>query len=60
MSKILECNKVDPSLNCDYVVRGESEQEVIQNAALHAQQHGIRNVTPELMERVKANIHDEF
>lgn len=59
MSKILECAKVDPSTNCQYVVRGETEEEVLQNAAVHAQQHGIREVTPELMERVKQNIHEE-
>jgi predicted small metal-binding protein len=35
------------------------QQEVLQKAAEHAQEHGIRQVTPELMERVKANIRDE-
>jgi predicted small metal-binding protein len=59
MSKILECSKVDPSSNCQYQIRGETEQEVLQNAKLHAQQHGIQDLTPELMERVKQNIHEE-
>ncbi len=58
MPKLLECAKVDPSSGCQHVVRGETEAEVLQNAAEHAQQHGIREVTPELMERVKANIRD--
>jgi len=59
MSKVLECSKVDPVSGCQYVVRGNTEEEVLQNAAVHAEQHGIRQMTPELMERVKANIHDE-
>ena len=58
MPKILECAKVDPSSGCQHVVRGETEEEVLQGAAQHAQEHGIREVTPELVERVKANIRD--
>jgi len=58
MPKVLECAKVDPSSGCQHVVRGETEDEVLRNAAEHAQEHGIREVTPELMERVKANIRD--
>jgi predicted small metal-binding protein len=37
---------------------GRDEEEVLQKAAEHAKEHGIREVTPELMERVKANIRD--
>lgn len=59
MSKILECSKVDPSTGCNYIVRGETEQEVLQNAALHAQQHGIKDLSPDLLQRVKQNIHEE-
>jgi len=58
MAKVLECAKVDPSSGCNYVVRGETEEELLRNVALHAKDHGIREVTPELMELVKANIHD--
>jgi predicted small metal-binding protein len=58
MPKLLECAKVDPSSGCQHVVRGETEEEVLQKAAQHAQEHGIREVTPEVMERVKANIRD--
>ena len=56
MAKILECAKVDPSSGCNYVVRGETEEEVLQKASEHAKEHGIRQVTPEMMERVKASI----
>jgi predicted small metal-binding protein len=58
MEKILECAKVDPSSGCQFVVRGETEEAVLQKVAAHAMDHGIREVTPELIERVKANIHD--
>jgi predicted small metal-binding protein len=58
MPKLLECAKVDPSSGCQHVVRGETEDEVLQKAGEHAQEHGIREITPELMERVKANIQD--
>jgi predicted small metal-binding protein len=58
MAKILECAKVDPSSGCQHVVRGETEEEVLKKAAQHAQEHGIKQVTPELMERVKANIRN--
>jgi hypothetical protein len=29
MGKMLECAKVDPSSNCQHVVRGETEEEVL-------------------------------
>jgi len=56
MAKILECAKVDPSSGCKYVVRGETEEEVLQKASEHAKEHGIREVTPEMINRVKASI----
>ncbi len=58
MAKILECAKVDPSSGCRHIVRGETVEQVLEKAAEHAKEHGIREVTPELMERVKANIRD--
>ncbi len=60
MAKILECAKVDPSSGCRHVIRGETEEEVFQRAAEHAREHGIRDVTPELIVRVKANIRDAW
>lgn len=59
MPKIVDCAKVDPSTGCSHVVRGETEEELLKNAERHAREHGIVEVTPELMERVKANIRDE-
>ena len=59
MSKVIECAKVDPSSGCTHVVRGNSEEEVLKNAMEHAKQHGIRQVTPELMAKVKGAIQEE-
>jgi predicted small metal-binding protein len=59
MSKAVECAKVDPSSGCQHVVRGDTEEQVLRKAAEHAKEHGILEATPEMMELVKANIHDE-
>ena len=59
MSKIIDCNKVNPASGCDHVVRGETEDELLRNAAEHAKEHGIVEVTPEIMEMIKANIEEE-
>ena len=58
MAKIPEGAKVDPSSGCQHVIRGETEEEVLKQAAEHTKEHGSREVTPELIERVKANIRD--
>jgi predicted small metal-binding protein len=59
MGKIVECAKVDPSSGCQYVVRGATEEDVLEKAGEHAKEHGIREVTPELMAQVRAKIRDE-
>jgi len=59
MTKIVECAKVDPSSGCTHVVRGKDEEEVLKNAMEHAKEHGICEVTPELMAKVKAAIRDD-
>ena len=58
MAKILECAKVDPSSGCQHVVRAETEEELFQKAAEHAKEHGIRDVTPQLMEKIRAAIRE--
>jgi predicted small metal-binding protein len=52
----VECAKVDPSSGCKHVVRGETEEAVLKKAGEHAKQHGIREVRPEPLDRVTANI----
>ena len=58
MAKILECAKVDPSSGCNYVARGETEDEVLRKVSEHAKEHGMSQVSPELMKRVKENIRE--
>ncbi len=59
MAKIVECAKVDPSSGCTHIMRGETEEELFKNAAEHAKEHGIKEVTPELMMKLKAAIREE-
>lgn len=58
MAKILECTSVNPASGCKYTARGETEEEVLQQVAVHAKEHGIHEVTAELLDKVKANIHE--
>lgn len=59
MGKIIDCNKVNPTSDCHHVVRGETEEEVLENAKKHAAEHGYKEVTPELVAMIKSNIRDE-
>lgn len=59
MGKIIDCNKVNPASGCNHVVRGETEEELLRNAAQHAKEHGIVEVTPDLIDQIKANIEDD-
>jgi predicted small metal-binding protein len=58
MAKALHCN--DLMAGCEFVARGESEQEVLQAAAEHARTaHNLAEITPELADKVKSAIRDE-
>ena len=59
MGKIIDCGKVNPASGCHHVVRGDTEEEVLKNAKAHAKEHGIVEVTPELIQMIKAHIEDE-
>lgn len=59
MGKIIDCGKVNPASGCGHVVRGETMEELMKNAQAHAKEHGITDITPELMEKIKANIEDD-
>ncbi len=53
--KHLRCR--DVGLDCDFVARGASEDEVMQKAAAHAERdHGIRQIPPDLAARARAAI----
>jgi len=58
MGKILHCR--DVGSDCDYVVRGATEKEVLQRAAEHAKKdHGLSEISPQMTERLRAAIRDE-
>ena len=49
----------DAGMKCDYVARGQTDDDIVKDARTHAQQaHGM-NVTPELEKTVRGLIHDE-
>lgn len=58
MAKVLTCREV--GMDCDFVARGNSEEEILAQAAAHARKdHGFTSIPPEVIEKVKAAIHDE-
>lgn len=58
MSKRMNCRDVGP--DCDFVAKGETEDEVMTQVAEHARDvHGFESVPPELAEKAKAAIRDE-
>ena len=58
MGKIIDCHKVNPTSDCQHVVPGANEEEVLRNAAEHAKEHGLAP-TPELLAQVKLFNQDE-
>lgn len=55
--KTLHCR--DAGFDCEGVIRANSEEEVLNLAAQHAQEvHGV-SVTPEMAEQLKTLIRDE-
>ena len=57
MARELRCREV--GFDCDQVVQGETEDEVMQKAQQHGMQaHGMKeaDVTPDLVERVRGLI----
>ncbi len=58
MGKMIECNRVNPTSDCEHIVRGADDAEVLRNAAEHAKEHGLAP-TPELLTQLRAFIEDE-
>ena len=58
MAKILKCR--DVGMDCDFVARGETNEEVMKQAAEHARTaHGMKEIPPELPEKVRGAVRDE-
>lgn len=49
----------DAGLDCDFVARGENDQEILKQVGKHAQNDHQMQVTPELTKKVEGLIHDE-
>jgi predicted small metal-binding protein len=58
MAKLVDCGKVNPASGCGHVIRGETEDDVLRQAAEHAQQaHGLQP-TPALMQAMRGHIQE--
>lgn len=58
MSKVLKCR--DVGVDCDFVARGATVEEVMEKAREHAvKEHGFADIPPDLVEKAKAAIQDE-
>ncbi len=58
MRKRIECGAIVPG--CDYVARGDNEEDVMMKAAEHARTvHGIERMSNELRAKVRSAIRDE-
>ena len=57
--KTINCREA--GFECDYVVKGQSEEEVMKNGADHAiREHDMKpeDITPQFKEKVRSLIHD--
>lgn len=58
MTLVVHCR--DVGFDCDGVVKAETEQELLQQVAAHAQsEHGLEEVTPEVVAKVKSVVRRE-
>jgi len=58
MSKVLRCNDLMPG--CNWEARGDSELDVLMQAAEHAKSaHNLSDFSPALIAQVRNAIHDE-
>jgi predicted small metal-binding protein len=57
MAKELNCS--DVGFDCPDVIRGDTEEEVMAQAAVHARDaHGIEEIDDETAQAIRAQIHD--
>jgi predicted small metal-binding protein len=56
--KHMACSDIVPG--CTFTAEAETEGELLQKVATHAREaHGIEEVTPDLLAKVKSKIRDE-
>ena len=58
MSKVVTCR--DIGVDCDFVARGETEQDVLEQCAEHGRkEHGMNELPADLAEKVRGAMRDE-
>ena len=58
MDKVFRCR--DLGLDCDAVIRADSEEEILKQATEHAQAvHNMKELPAEVVVKVRAAIHEE-
>ena len=56
--KVIRCR--DVGVDCDFEAHGETEEDVLNQCGEHARTaHGMTEISDDLMQKVKAAIHDE-
>ena len=59
MEKVLRCRDLG-GMNCQFVVRGETVKEILDQAAKHVRfAHNVREISTDLLEKARAAIHNE-
>lgn len=58
MTKVVHCK--DLGFECDGVIRADTEEEALKLVAAHAKEvHSMQEVTPDVVEKVRAVMRDE-
>ena len=58
MARTMSCR--DVGMDCDFVARGESDIDILAQAAEHARTaHNMSEIPAEVAEKVRSAIHDE-
>jgi predicted small metal-binding protein len=58
MAKELRCGDLMPG--CNRVIEGKDEKEVMAKATEHARsEHNVRNLTPDLEQKIRGAIHEK-
>jgi predicted small metal-binding protein len=58
MKKVIHCK--DVGFDCDGVIRANTEEEALQQAAQHASEvHGVTDISPEIVEKIKSVMLEE-
>jgi len=58
MGKTLSCR--DAGVDCDFVARGETEEQIFAQCAKHGKEaHGMNEIPPDLVQKMRGLIREE-